>query len=143
MSIKGRKLSIGSLDFNVLVEGEGTDVLLVHGFPDSNSVWPNQIPALVEAGYLVIAPDLRGFGETSVPTRTDDFKIHEFVADLAAILDALGVHDKVRLVGHDWGAAVGWKMCMQHPNRVDRYAALAVSHPTAYAHAGVVQKLKA
>ena len=143
MSIKGRKLSIGSLDFNVLVEGEGPDVLLVHGFPDSNSVWRNQIPALVEAGYRVIAPDLRGFGETSVPTRTDDFKIDEFVADLAAILAALGVHDKVRLVGHDWGAAVGCQMCMQQPNRVDRYAALAVGHPTAYAHGGVVQKLKA
>jgi len=60
MSIAGTKLQVRGLDFNVLVEGEGPDVLLVHGFPDSNSVWRHQIPALVDAGFRVIAPDLRG-----------------------------------------------------------------------------------
>ena len=142
MSIPGKVLRIGGLDFNVLVEGQGPDVLLVHGFPDSNSVWRHQIPALVDAGFRVIAPDLRGFGESTAPPNRDDYKIDRFVGDLIAILDALDVA-KVRLVGHDWGAAVGWQTCMQHPERIDRYAALAVGHPTAYAHGGIVQKLKA
>lgn len=142
MSIKGQKLSIGSLDFNVLVEGEGPDVLLVHGFPDSNSVWRHQIPVLVQAGFRVVAPDLRGFGESTAPHSTAEYKIDRFVDDLIAILDALDV-GTVRLVGHDWGAAVGWQTCIQHPDRIDRYAALAVGHPTAYAHGGVKQKLKA
>ena len=62
MSITGQRLRINGLDFNVLVEGDGPDVLLIHGFPDSNAVWRNQIPALVEAGYRVIAPDLRASG---------------------------------------------------------------------------------
>ena len=70
------------LRFNVLVEGQGPDVLLVHGFPDSNSVWRNQIPALVDAGYRVIAPDLRGFGQSDAPRERDDYKIDEFVEDL-------------------------------------------------------------
>lgn len=142
MSIPGRNVRIGGLSFNVLVEGSGPDILLVHGFPDSNSVWRKQIPALVEAGYRVIAPDLRGFGESSIPEQTSDYKIDRFVDDLVAILDELEV-DRVRLVGHDWGSAVGWQLCMAHPERVDRYAALAVGHPSAYAHGGVVQKLKA
>ncbi|MGH2578355.1 MAG: alpha/beta fold hydrolase, partial [Actinomycetota bacterium] len=137
MSIKGQRVEARGLTFNVLVEGEGPDVLLIHGFPDSNSIWRHQIPELVKAGYRVIAPDLRGFGESEMPPKKADYKIDEFVADLMAILDALGVSGKVRLAGHDWGAAVGWQTCMQHPDRIDRYAALAVGHPTAYAHGGV------
>ncbi len=70
MSIKGQTVEARGLEFNVLVEGEGPAVLLVHGFPDSNSIWRNQIPALVEAGYRVIAPDLRGFGESTAPPIT-------------------------------------------------------------------------
>ena len=117
-------------------------MLLVHGFPDSNSVWRHQIPALVNAGYRVIAPDLRGFGQSDAPPGRDAYKIDEFVEDLIGILDALEV-PTVRLVGHDWGAAVGWQTCIKHADRIDRYAALAVGHPSAYAHGGVVQKLKA
>ena len=142
MSLKGRTLDIRGLRMNVLVEGEGPDVLLVHGFPDSNSIWRNQIPALVHAGFRVIAPDLRGFGETTAPLSRSEYKIDEFVEDLIAILDALDV-PTVRLVGHDWGAAVGWQTCIRHGDRIDRYAALAVGHPSAYAHGGVMQKLKA
>ena len=122
MSIKGRTIDIGDLSFNVLVDGEGPDVLLVHGFPDSNSVWRHQIPVLVDAGFRVIAPDLRGFGESTAPREKDDYKIDWFVEDLIGILDALEV-TTVRLVGHDWGAAVGWQTCIQHADRIDRYAA--------------------
>ena len=91
MSIPGKTLSVNGLDFNVLVEGEGPDVLLVHGFPDSNSEWRHQIPALVNAGYRVIAPDLRGFGESSAPPHTADYKIDLFVSDPIGVLDALDV----------------------------------------------------
>jgi pimeloyl-ACP methyl ester carboxylesterase len=141
MSIKGRTLDIGGLNFNALVDGEGPDVLLIHGFPDSNSVWRHQIPALVEAGYRVIAPDLRGFGDTAMPPKKADYHIDRLVADLIGILDALDV-DKVRLAGHDWGSAICWHTCLRHPDRIDRYAALSVGHPSAYAHGGLKQKLK-
>ena len=141
MSIKGRTLEIGGLDFNVLVDGEGPDVLLIHGFPDSNAVWRHQIPALVEAGYRVIAPDLRGFGETAAPPNKADYHIDRLVADLIGILDALDV-DRVRLVGHDWGSAICWHTLLRHPERIDRYAALSVGHPSVYAHGGLKQKLK-
>jgi pimeloyl-ACP methyl ester carboxylesterase len=141
MSIKGRTLEIGGLGFNVDVEGEGPDVLLIHGFPDSNAVWRHQIPALVEGGFRVIAPDLRGFGETAMPPKKADYHIDRLVGDLIGILDALEV-DKVRLVGHDWGSAICWHACLRHPERIDRYAALSVGHPSAYAHGGLRQKLK-
>jgi pimeloyl-ACP methyl ester carboxylesterase len=141
MSLTGQTLRLRGLDFNVLVRGQGPDVLLVHGFPDSNAVWRHQIPPLVEAGFRVIAPDLRGFGDSSAPPGRADYKADKIVGDLIGILDALDVQS-VRLVAHDWGAVIGWLMCMRHPERIERYVAMSVGHPTAYAHGGVVQKLK-
>jgi pimeloyl-ACP methyl ester carboxylesterase len=141
MNFNRRTVNVNGQQLNVIVEGEGPDVLLVHGFPDDHTVWRHQIPALVAAGYRVIAPDTRGCGESAIPTRTSDFKIEKLVADLVGVLDALGI-DKVRLVAHDWGAVQAWHLALWHPERVERYIALSVGHPVAYAHGGVMQKLK-
>jgi pimeloyl-ACP methyl ester carboxylesterase len=137
----GRKLAVNGITLNVVVEGEGPDVMLVHGFPDSHQVWRKQIPALVAAGYRVIAPDLRGFGDSDVPTEVSAYAVPRFAADLKGVLDALGIA-KVRLVGHDWGAVSSWGLVINHPERVDRYVAMSVGHPSAYPRGGLAQKLK-
>jgi len=136
-----RKILVNGLDLNVIIEGQGPDVMLVHGFPDSHQAWRHQIPVLIKAGYRVIAPDLRGFGESAAPTGKDAYKVANFVSDLLGILDALQV-EKVRLVGHDWGAVCTWAFTFAHPQRVDRFVPLSVGHPEAYAHGGLAQKLK-
>jgi pimeloyl-ACP methyl ester carboxylesterase len=136
-----RRIVVGGVSLNVVVEGVGPDVLLIHGFPDSHQVWRKQIPALVAAGYRVIAPDLRGYGDSDMPPDVASYAVEPVVADLVGVLDALGVA-KVRLVGHDWGAMIGWLLAIAHPSRVDRYAALSVGHPNAYSRAGLMQKLK-
>ena len=71
--------------------GSGPDVLLVHGFPDDHTVWRKQIPVLVAAGFRVIAPDMRGCGETTLMPRTEDYRLDNLVADVKGLLDALGV----------------------------------------------------
>ena len=136
-----RQIRLGQLTFNVIVEGQGPDVLLVHGFPDDHRVWRHQIPALVAAGFRVIAPDNRGCGQTDTAAGVGAYKIEYLVDDLVGILDALGI-EQVRLVGHDWGSVIAWHFCMRHPERVDRYVALSVGHPTAYARGPLEQKLK-
>jgi pimeloyl-ACP methyl ester carboxylesterase len=141
VSFATRRVRANGVELNVVVEGEGPDVLLVHGFPDDHTVWRRQIPALVAAGYRVIAPDTRGCGESTIAPNAADYSIDRLVADLAGVLDALGVA-KVRLVGHDWGAVQGWHFAMHHPERVDRYIALSVGHPAAYASGGIAQKLR-
>lgn len=138
----GHRYRVNGIDLNVVIEGAGPPVLLVHGFPDSHAVWRHQIPALVAAGYRVIAPDTRGCGDSDAPPGRSHYRIDVLVADLAALLDALHI-DKVRLVAHDWGAMVAWHFCFQHPSRVDRYMALSVGHPSAYAGAPFEQKVKA
>lgn len=137
-AFEGKKYRVNGIEMNVVITGQGPDVLLVHGFPDSIAVWRHQIPVLVEAGYRVIAPDQRGFGESEAPRETKAYAIENYVADLVALLDTLGIA-KVRLVGHDWAAAVCWQFCMKHPERVDRYVdgALQVHSPGDRPGAGV------
>jgi pimeloyl-ACP methyl ester carboxylesterase len=140
-AINSRRMRINDVELNVVVIGEGPEVLLVHGFPDDHTVWRNQIPALVKAGYRVVALDTRGCGESEIKPREDDYAIEKLVDDLVALLNGLGVA-KVRLVGHDWGAVQAWCFAMKHPERVDRYIAMSVGHPAAYVRGGVAQKLK-
>ncbi|MBV9380276.1 MAG: alpha/beta fold hydrolase [Streptosporangiaceae bacterium] len=141
MDFQRRKIRVNGIDMSVVVAGEGQDVLLVHGFPDTHRVWRHVIPALVSAGYRVIAPDTRGCGDTEMPAAVSAYRIEALVADLAGLLDVLGIQ-KVRLVAHDWGAAQAWRLVLDHPQRVDRYVALSVGHPAAYSHGGLAQKLK-
>lgn len=129
------------IDLAVTVQGDGPAVLFVHGFPDSGAVWREQVPALVAAGYRVIVPDMRGCGESDAPAGTRAYRIETLSADLAALLDVLGV-TKAVLVAHDWGAVIGWNFCMRYPERVERYVALSVGHPNAYASGGWEQKRK-
>jgi pimeloyl-ACP methyl ester carboxylesterase len=140
-AINSRRMRVNDVELNIVAQGEGPDVLLVHGFPDDHTVWRNQIPALVDAGYRVIALDTRGCGESEIKPYEDDYAIDKLVADLVALLDALGIA-KVRLVGHDWGALQAWCFAMEYPERVERYIAVSVGHPAAYMRGGVVQKLK-
>jgi pimeloyl-ACP methyl ester carboxylesterase len=137
-----RRIRVNGRELNVLIAGEGPDVLLVHGFPDDHTVWRRQIGPLVAAGYRVIAPDTRGCGDSEMPPRVRDYHLDVLVADLVALLDMLRI-DKVRLIGHDWGAVQGWQLAIRHPERVERYIALSVGHPGAYARAGLGQKLRA
>ena len=116
------------LELEVLDEGEGPVVLLVHGFPDSSHLWRHQVPALTAAGLRVIAPDMRGFGASDRPAAVEAYRLSHAVADLVAVLDAAGV-ERARVVGHDWGAAVAWLLAAIRPERVERLVALSVGHP--------------
>lgn len=141
MHYEAKQYSVNGITMNVVVVGEGPPVLLVHGFPDDHRVWRHQIPALVAAGFRVVVPDTRGCGDTDMLPNVVDYRIESLVADLVALLDVLGMAT-VRLVGHDWGAAICWHLCLHHPERIDRYAALSVGHPNCYARSGIEQKIK-
>ncbi len=141
MDNEARKMRVNGIDMNVVIAGEGPDVLLVHGYPDTHHVWRKQIPALVEAGYRVIAPDTRGCGETEISPARSDYRVRNLMADLVGLLDALGIA-RARVVAHDWGAGICWQLAIHHPERVDRYVALSTGHPNAYRRGGFEQKLK-
>jgi len=134
-------IEANGLRFGLVDRGAGRPVLLLHGFPDSADLWRNQVPALADAGFRVIAPDLRGMGSSDAPAATDAYTNQHFFGDLTGILDALGV-DQVDVVGHDVGAGFAWGMAALMPERVRRLAALSVGHPAGYWGDGMEQREK-
>lgn len=125
----------------VEVTGEGRPVVLLHGFPDSGRLWRNQVPALTNAGFQMIVPDLRGYGGSDKPPDVESYAIPYLVGDVLAVLDHLGIA-RAHVVGHDWGSSLAWATAAFAPDRVDHLVALSVGHPTAFGTAGFEQREK-
>lgn len=115
------------LRFHFVTEGEGPLVLLLHGFPQFWYAWRKQIPALAER-FRVVAPDLRGYGDTDKPPRIADYKPDILVQDVVALIEALG-EKRARIVGHDWGGAIAWATALARPDVVERLAVVNCPHP--------------
>lgn len=141
MKEESLRLSVNGLHMHVRSVGQGPAVVLLHGFPDTHVVWRKQVAPLVKAGYRVLAPDLRGYGQTDAPAAVGAYRLEHVCGDVLGMLDALGIA-KARLVGHDWGALVGWMLCMDAAERIEQYVALSVGHPAAFTRAGIDQKLR-
>lgn len=105
----------------------GPLVLLAHGWPESWYNWRHQMTFLAANGYRVVAPDMRGYGETDAPAAVDDYDILTLADDMVGILDALGEETAV-MVGHDWGSIVAWHAVLIHPERFDALVAMSVPY---------------
>ncbi len=136
-----KTVEVGDLSFAVADRGEGPAVVLLHGFPDSHAVWRHQIKDLANARYRVIAPDLRGFGNSSKPQEAERYGMLDIAGDVLAIMDSLGV-ERAHVVGHDWGAALSWAMAAFVPDRVDHLVAMSVGHLSSFASLGFEQREK-
>ncbi|MHB8532511.1 MAG: alpha/beta fold hydrolase [Solirubrobacteraceae bacterium] len=113
------------VELSTLEEGTGPLVVLCHGFPELAFSWRHQVPALVQAGYRVLVPDMRGYGESSAPAAIEAYDVIQLCGDMVALLDDAGEREAV-FVGHDWGANVVWWLAMIHPGRVRAVAGLSV-----------------
>ncbi len=114
--IKHRMIKSNGINMRIAEMGEGPLVLLIHGWPESWYSWRHQIRALADAGYHVVAPDMRGYGGTDKPKEQDAYNIEQLSADVVGVVDAMG-EEQAYLVGHDWGAAVCWDVVRRYPNR--------------------------
>ncbi len=130
------RIDARGLTFDVRAGGPegGPPVLLLHGFPQHSGEWDDVVPALHAAGLRTYALDQRGYSPGARPEAVEAYRLAELVADAVAALDALGV-ERAHVVGHDWGAVVGWALAAGHPDRVRTLTAVSVPHPAAVAHA--------
>ena len=102
-----RRIATNGIELSVHEAGEGTPVLLLHGFPELAFSWRNQIGPIVDAGFRVIVPDMRGYGASDAPADSQSYSVKNIVADITGVLDALEIEQAVWF-GHDWGSMPAW-----------------------------------
>jgi len=123
-------IPVNGIELEVFEAGQqnaGRPIILLHGWPEHAFSWRHQIPALVDAGYHVIVPNQRGYGNSSHPSEVIAYDIKHLTDDLVALLDHYE-YENATFVGHDWGAMVAWWLTIFHPNRVKQLIALAVPY---------------
>jgi pimeloyl-ACP methyl ester carboxylesterase len=113
---------------------DGDLVLLLHGFPEFWYSWKHQLPALVDAGYRVVAPDLRGYNRSGKPDGVAAYRVSELIADVAGLVDHYrrGDDERANVVGHDWGGLLAWYVAAERPDVVDRLVVLNAPHPNRF-----------
>jgi epoxide hydrolase 4 len=117
------------LTFEVDQCGSGPKfALLLHGFPESKFSWRYQMPLLADLGYTVWAPNMRGYGKSSKPSKVSDYHIDKLVADAAALMDVAGAKNTL-LMAHDWGAVVAWNFAIRKARPLERLVIMNVPHP--------------
>lgn len=115
--------------FEVATAGDGKKLALcLHGFPELHYSWRHQIPLLVDLGYRVWAPNLRGYGGSSKPEGIDSYRLNTLVEDVAALIDASGA-EEVTLIAHDWGAIIAWHFAINKVRPLTRLVIMNVPHP--------------
>ena len=124
--VEHRYADVNGFRMHYAEAGSGEPVILQHGWPEHWWAWRHVIPRLAER-YRVIAPDLRGYGWSEVP-KSGGYEKAQFAADVVGLMDVLGI-EKARYAGHDWGAAAGYILAMDHPERLERLAAVSVPPP--------------
>lgn len=131
-AIRTREVKANGLSFTIDEAGEGDDVALcLHGFPEARISWRRQLPLLASLGWRAVAPDLRGYGQSSRPTGVDNYTMGPLVADTVALFEALGAKRRL-LVGHDWGGVIAWVTAAKQAIPLDGLVVMNAPHPRVY-----------
>ncbi len=127
LEINASKIELNGVQYHVRDSEKGEEtVLLLHGWPDDGTVWHKQIPALIEAGYRIVCPDLPGYGLSEAPLEIARYQLTNLVNDLVTLLEQLNL-DKVHCIAHDYGAVLGWQLASD-TELLKTYTAMSVGH---------------
>ncbi len=108
---------------------DGPLIIFAHGWPELSLSWRHQLPFFAAMGFRAIAPDMRGYGHSSVYDTHDAYRLELVVEDMLELIDSLE-RDKAIWVGHDWGSPVAWSMASHHPERCSGVVSLCVPYAT-------------
>jgi pimeloyl-ACP methyl ester carboxylesterase len=133
MKIQFEYINTNGIQLHTALTGpqDGVPVIMLHGFPEAWFGWENQILALAEAGFRVIAPDQRGYNLSTKPIGVKNYQTKNPVKDIIGLARSLDL-DSFYLAGHDWGAMVAWSLAMVAPRRIKRLAIANVPHPAVF-----------
>jgi len=122
-----RMIESNDIQLRIVEAGEGPLVVLVHGWPESWYSWRHQLIPLAKAGYHVVAPDMRGYGGSTIPEEIEEYDITQLTADVAGVVSTLGEETAV-VVGHDWGAPIAWQTALLYPEIFSAVVGMSVPY---------------
>ena len=126
-TVNHRVINTNGINMHIAEQGQGPLVILCHGFPELWYSWRHQLPALAEAGYHVVAPDQRGYGQTDCPDAIDAYTLLHLTGDIVGLVQALDA-ERVVIIGHDWGAQVAWSCALLRPDLFSALGLLSVPY---------------
>jgi pimeloyl-ACP methyl ester carboxylesterase len=129
-----RYATVNGVRLHYVEYGKGPLILLLHGFPECWYAWRYQLPALAEAGYRVVAPDLRGYNLSDKPRGVHAYRMECFIGDVKGLIQTLG-EDRAVVLGHDWGGVIAWQLAISEPQMVKKLIILNAPHPQRYLEA--------
>lgn len=109
----------------------GEPVILLHGFPETSTMWANLMERLADEGYCCFAPDQRGYSPNARPEGIEHYIYQDLVSDVVTLADELSFGN-FHLIGHDWGSTIGWAIVSLYPERVHSWTAMSVPHMDAF-----------
>jgi pimeloyl-ACP methyl ester carboxylesterase len=135
---------VNGVDLHVVEAGENSDplIILLHGFPEFWWAWRKQITPLAEQGYHVVVPDMRGYNTSDRPRDVSDYTVDVLAGDVSALAEIYGA-EQYHLVGHDWGAVIGWWVAARDPSRLSRAALIAGPHPDVWSKQSLMHPTQA
>jgi len=123
-----QRIQANGTEIHVVAGGDGPPLLLLHGYPQTHAIWHGIAPALARE-YTVVCPDLRGYGDSGKPASDATHAAYSkraMAQDMVEVMRALGF-PRFRLAGHDRGGRVAHRLCLDHPEVVERVAVLDIS----------------
>ncbi len=129
LSVTNHFAQLGDLRMHYVERGQGPLVVLLHGFPETWWSWRHVLPALADAGFRVVAVDLRGYGDTD---KHGPYDLDTVTTDVCRLIESLG-EQAAHVVGHDWGGALAWHLAAHRPAHCASLAVLNCPHPAAMA----------
>jgi pimeloyl-ACP methyl ester carboxylesterase len=127
MSRHFEKIATNDVRLRCVVEGDGPLAIMVHGWPESWYSWRHQIEPVCQAGYRVVVPEVRGYGDSDAPEPIEAYDMENLIGDVLGLIDHFGEKQAV-LIGHDWGAPIVWNTTALHPDRVRAVVAMSVPY---------------
>lgn len=134
-------IRIGKLEFDCRVSGEENNepVIFLHGFPETSMMWSGLMDNLSSHGFYCIAPNMRGYSKNACPKGVSNYTIKKIGNDILDIADKINLN-KFHLIGHDWGAGIGWNIAFNNPERIISWTALSIPHSRAFGRALKIDK---
>jgi len=135
------KIKVDNLIFDCRTDGikENELVILLHGFPETSYMWKKLMSSFSENGFYCIAPNLRGYSKGACPKGKKHYSLDKLAKDVLDISEFLN-KPKFHLVGHDWGAAIGWKVVHDYKDRILSWTGISVPHLQAFGKAIVADQ---